>query len=187
VIDGFLNQVGISPKMTMVVSSIGQMAEIAAMLILGVTLKKLGWKWTMIVGIFGHAARYSVFAYFGTPDYQWLIIAIQVLHGICYAFFFATVYIYVDAVFPPDVRTSAQGAANLLILGAGMVFASQLFPRLVAHFSVATATGGTAVDYGRLFLVPTAMAIGAILLLGLFFKPPTRRPGEAIASAAAPH
>ncbi|MEO6003756.1 MAG: MFS transporter [Opitutus sp.] len=187
VIDGFLSQVGISAKMTMVVSSIGQMAEIVTMLVLGAVLKRLGWKWTMIVGIFGHAARYAVFAFWGTPDNQWLVVAIQAIHGICYAFFFATVYIYVDAVFPADVRTSAQGAANLLILGAGMVFASQLFPRLIAHFSTTTAAGAVAVDYGHLFLVPTAMAIGAILLLALFFKPPTRGPLETAGAQTAAH
>lgn len=183
VIDGFLSQVGISPKMTMVVSSIGQMAEIVTMLVLGLALTKLGWKWTMIIGILGHALRYGVFAFFGTPEYQWLVILVQALHGICYAFFFATVYIYVDAVFPADVRTSAQGAANLLILGAGMVFASQLFPRLAAHFTVTSAAGDAVVDYGKLFLVPTAMAIGAILLLGLFFRPPTRGPVKEVTPA----
>jgi nucleoside transporter len=179
VIDGFLTSVGISAKMTMVVSSIGQVAEIIAMLILGAALKRLGWKATMIVGILGHAARYAVFAFFGTPEHQWLIIAIQVLHGICYAFFFATVYIYVDAVFPADVRSSAQGAANLLILGAGMVCASQLFPQLAAKYTV-----NGVVDYGRLFLVPTAMAITAIVLLLLFFHPPTKRPGEPVRAEA---
>jgi nucleoside transporter len=186
VIDGFLSQVGISAKMTMVVSSIGQVAEIVTMLVLGTVLKKLGWKWTMIVGVFGHAARYSVFAFLGTPEHQWLIIAIQALHGICYAFFFATVYIYVDAVFPPDVRTSAQGAANLLILGAGMVFASQLFPRLAAYFTTTVGTVST-VDYGKLFLVPTVMAIIAILLLALFFRPPTWGPAKTTAPAGAAH
>ena len=30
-------------------------------------------------------------------------VAINVVHGICYAFFFATVYIFVDAAFPKDV------------------------------------------------------------------------------------
>ncbi len=178
VIDGFLTQMGISARMTMVVSSLGQAAEIVTMLVLGVVVKKLGWKWTMILGVSGHAIRYGVFVLFGTPEYQWLIVVIQVLHGICYAFFFATVYIYVDAVFPPDVRTSAQGAANLLILGAGMVCASQLFPRLAALFTATDAAGTVFVDYRRLFLVPTVMAIGGMVLLALFFRPPTRRPGD---------
>lgn len=180
VIDGFLTHVGISAKMTMVVSSIGQVAEIVTMVALGVVLKKLGWKWTMIIGILGHAARYSVFSFFGSADWQWLIIAIQLLHGICYAFFFATVYIFVDAVFPKDVRASAQGAANLIILGLGMVVASQLFPRLMAMFSTPAPVAGApaVVNYHQLFLVPTAMAIAGIALMLFFFNPPSARPGE---------
>jgi MFS family permease len=160
--------------MTMVVSSIGQVAEIVTMVILGAVLLRIGWRWTMVIGVLGHATRYAVFAFFGQPEYAWLIIAIQVLHGICYAFFFATVYIFVDAVFPKDVRASAQSAANLLILGVGMVVAGQLFPRLMASFT--TPMGG--VDYQRLFFVPTALAILAILLLTFFFKPPTERPAS---------
>jgi nucleoside transporter len=179
VIDGFLTQVGISARMTMVVSSIGQVAEIVAMLVLGAVLVKLGWKWTMIVGVLGHAIRYGVFAFFGTVDHQWLIIVIQLMHGICYAFFFATVYIYVDSVFPPDVRSSAQGLANVLILGVGMLLASQLFPQLAAHFSGVTSEGAAVVDYGKLFLVPSAMAVVGILLLLFFFKPPSRGPSKA--------
>lgn len=177
-IDGFLTQVGISARMTMVVSSIGQGAEIIAMLALGMVLKRLGWKWTFVVGVMGHAIRYGTFVLFGTPEYQWLIILIQLMHGICYAFFFATVYIYVDNVFPPDVRSTAQGAANVLILGAGMFLASQLFPQLAAHFTHIGPTGVAKVDYGSLFLVPTIMAIVGILTLAIFFKPPTARPGD---------
>jgi len=37
-----------------------------------------------------------------------------------------------------------------------------------------------------LFLVPTGLAILGILMLALFFKPPTDRPGE-VAAGAAPH
>jgi MFS family permease len=130
--DGFLtNRVGIAGNLSMVVMSIGQVAEIATMLVLGAVLVKLGWRATMILGILGHAARFAVFAFF--PDAQWFVIAVQVLHGICYAFFFATVYIFVDAVFPKDVRTSAQGLFNLLILGVGMVLASFIFPLLQAN------------------------------------------------------
>ncbi|MEZ5386620.1 MAG: MFS transporter [Prosthecobacter sp.] len=171
VIDGFLQKVGISANMSMVVSSIGQVAEIVTMLILGAVLKKIGWKATLILGILGHAARFSIFAFFGTPESQWLIIAVQVLHGICYAFFFVTVYIFVDAVFPKDIRSSAQGLFNLLILGVGMVVASKIFPELLAYY-----TKDGVVDYRSLFLWPTGMALAGIVLLALFFRPPTHGP-----------
>ena len=102
--------VGIPGNWIMPVMSIGQVAEILTMFILGVTLKKLGWRTTMIIGILGHAARFAVFAFL--PQYQEIIVLINVLHGICYAFFFATVYIFVDEFFPKDVRSSAQGCST---------------------------------------------------------------------------
>ena len=177
VIDGFLTHVGISAGLTMVVSSIGQVAEIAAMVVLGRVLRRFGWQWTMIIGIMGHAVRYGIFALFGQPEYQWLIIAVQLLHGICYAFFFATVYIFVDSVFPKDVRASAQGAVNLLILGVGMAAASQLFPRLISFFSATgTSANQAMVNYQHLFLVPMVIAVAGASLLLLFFRPPATRP-----------
>ena len=48
----------------------------------------------------------------------WLVVGSNVVHGFCYAFFFASVYIFVDEYFPKDARASAQGLFNLLILGA---------------------------------------------------------------------
>src|SRR5690606_8379602 len=105
----------------------------------------------------------------------------QVLHGICYAFFLAAVYIFVDAVFPKDVRASAQSAANLLPLGGGLFVAEQLLPRLTEPFTIAHAepAGLPLVDCRKLFLAPTVLAIVAILLLVVFFKPPTERPESA--------
>ena len=166
------SRVGIDANLSMVVMSIGQVAEILTMIILGWVLTKLGWKWTMIVGILGHATRFFVFAFL--PDLQWMIIGVQVLHGICYAFFFAAVYIFVDAVFPEDVRSSAQGLFNLLMLGLGMVAASFIFPQLMANMTLADGS----VDWQKLFLVPTGLALLAILLMAFFFKPPTERPNE---------
>jgi hypothetical protein len=81
-------------------------------------------------------------------------------------------------VFPKDVRSSAQGLFNLLILGVGMVLASQLFPRLQAMYSSVGPGGKAVVDYRSLFLIPTGMAAVGMLLLGMFFKPPTRRPED---------
>ena len=175
--DAFLtNRVGIAGNLSMIVLSLGQLAEIGTMLILGPVLVKLGWKVTMIVGVLGHAARFAVFAFMA--DSVPVIISVQLLHGVCYAFFFATVYIFVDAAFPKDVRASAQGLFNLLILGVGNVVASFLFPALSARFSTPGADGAPVVDYTSLFLVPTGMALIAALLLAFAFKPPERAPAE---------
>ncbi len=166
---GFLSSptVGIKPEWIMPVMSIGQVAEILTMAVLGSVLAKLGWKTTMILGILGHAARFAVFAFM--PQNAAVIIAVQVLHGVCYAFFFATLYIFIDAAFPKDVRSSAQSLFNLLVLGLGDLAAKWVFIPLQGRLTAADDT----VDYQRLFLVPTFMALGAAALLLVAFWPPT--------------
>jgi MFS family permease len=150
--------------------SIGQVTEILTMAILGATLKRLGWRTTMVVGILGHAARFAVYAFF--PQSPAMIIAIQMLHGICYAFFFATVYIFVDTYSSKNIRASAQGLFNLQILGIGVLLANLICPWLLQ--SVYT-TGGVT-DFRSLFLLPLAGATLAAIALALFFRPPAARP-----------
>ncbi|HAV32037.1 MAG TPA: MFS transporter [Planctomycetaceae bacterium] len=159
--------VGVPGNWVMPVMSIGQIAEILTMLVLGATLKALGWRTTMIVGILGHAFRFAVYAY--APN-QALIILVQIVHGICYAFFFATVYIFVDEYFPKDLRSSAQGLFNVMILGVGALAANSLCPWLLQ--SVYTKDGVT--DFKGLFLVPMICSIVASVALALLFHPPKK-------------
>jgi nucleoside transporter len=123
----YFMSIGISPNWVMPAMSIGQFAEIITMAVLGAFLKQLGWRWTMTIGILGHAVRFAVFALLPFPGPA---LAVQVLHGVCYAFFFATVYIFVDEFFPKDVRSSAQGLFNLLILGIGPLVGNFVGPRV---------------------------------------------------------
>ncbi len=162
--------VGVLSNWVMPVMSIGQVAEILTMLVLGVTLKRLGWKWTMVVGVLGHAVRFAVYAFF--PQDQYLIIAVQILHGICYAFFFATVYIFVDEFFPKDARASAQGLFNVMILGLGAWVANSICPYLIQQ--VFTDPTTKVVDFRNLFLVPCAASLAATVLLAVCFYPPKK-------------
>lgn len=174
--------VGIPGNWIMPVMSVGQIAEILTMFILGATLKKLGWRATMIVGILGHAARFVVYAFL--PEHKELIILVQVLHGICYAFFFATVYIFVDAYFPKDARASAQGLFNVMILGVGALLANSICPWLLQEKFTDAAT--KAVNFKGLFLVPMFAASAAAVALALFFHPP-KATQPAAKGAATPH
>jgi nucleoside transporter len=171
--------VGIPGNWIMPVMSIGQVAEILTMLVLGATLKALGWRWTMIIGILGHAGRFAVYAFF--PGHPELIIVVQILHGICYAFFFATVYIFVDAYFPKDARASAQGLFNMMILGVGALLAYSICPWLIQE--VYSVNGRT--DFRGLFLVPCFVALAAAIALAALFHPPKLAAGGS--AAAAPH
>ncbi len=162
--DFLKDKVGIPANWAGSVMKIGQIAEILTMLSLGYVLKNLGWRRTMIIGVLGHAARFAVFAYFPEKTPAILII---MLHGVCYAFFFATVYIFVDKYFPKDIRSSAQGLFNALILGVGPFVANFLTSELKVKYSA-----GGVIDYPVVFQYSMGAALVGAILLALFFHPP---------------
>jgi MFS family permease len=168
----YLGKVGVPSNWIQPAMSVGQIAEIATMAFLGYVLKNLGWRYTMVLGILGHAARFAVFALIPNP---YAAVAINVLHGICYAFFFATLYIFVDEFFPKDARTSAQGLFNFLILGLGPITSRIVWDVLQDHFTV-----NKEVRYGQLLLIPSGAAIVAAVLLLLFFHPPAKPVPESV-------
>ncbi len=168
--DSFLRaRVGVADQWVMPVMSLGQVAEIATMAVLGTALKGMGWRLTMFIGVLGHALRFAVFAYF--PDQPYLVAGANLLHGICYAFFFATVYIFVDEFFPKHTRATAQGLFNFLILGAGPFVGNIVWPKLAARH---TDTASKVTDYAQVFPVLALTAAGAAVFLLLFFRPPAR-------------
>ena len=177
--DTYLQHVGVPGNWVMPVMSIGQIAEIGTMAVLGFFLKNLGWRKTMIIGILGHTVRFGVFAL--VPSMVPAVL-VNIVHGICYAFFFATVYIFVDDYFPKHARTSAQGLFNFLILGFGPFVSRFVWPYLGG---VVFNEGGKPV-FSKLFLVPSGAALVAAILLFLFFHPPGKGPQET-GPAATPH
>ena len=172
----FLSNAGLPANWIMPAMSIGQIAEIATMAALGWVLARLGWRTTMAVGIVAHAARFFIYA-LGEP--LWLIVGINVVHGMAYAFFFAAVYIFVDERFPKDARASAQTLFNLLILGIGPFLGGLLWGRL----GDVLRTPDGQVDFGRLFMWPAWLAVIATVLLLLFFRPEAVERKETVRSA----
>jgi nucleoside transporter len=164
----FLSAIGVPENMIMPAMSIGQVAEIGTMAILGACLKRLGWRKTMAFGILGHAARFAIYS-LGGP--VWLVVASNVVHGFCYAFFFASVYIFVDEYFPKHTRASAQGLFNLLILGLGPFLGNLLWGWLGDVLRA-----GAGPDFRTLFLFPTGLALLAAVTLFLGFHPEERPP-----------
>jgi nucleoside transporter len=172
----FLSNAGLAANWIMPAMSIGQIAEIATMAALGFVLARLGWRTTMAVGIAAHAARFFIYA-LGEP--LWLIVGVNVVHGMAYAFFFAAVYIFVDERFPKDARASAQTLFNLLILGIGPFLGGLLWGRL----GDVLRTPEGQVDFQRLFLGPAWLAVIATVLLLLFFRPEAVGRKEPVRSA----
>jgi len=154
--------VGLEPGWANYAMSLGQVAEIVLMLVLAPSLKRLGMRTTIVLGILAWPLRYAIFA-LGHPT--WLVVAAQCLHGICYSFFFAGGMIAVERLCQKDIRASAQGLMVFATNGVGMLIGNLisgvLFDWLVK--------GRAAYPWAKFFLVPIAVTVlAAIAFIALF-------------------
>jgi hypothetical protein len=148
------------------------------MAFLGFFIKRLGWRKTMIFGILSQAVRFGVYA-LGTRDSIAAVLAVNLVHGFAYACFFAAIYIFVDEHFPKDVRASAQGLFNLMILGISQFVSNFVWGGLGNYFSTRSVVGSktvVVVDFHHLFLVPFGLSLFAAILMALFFHPEQEKP-----------
>ncbi len=157
--------------------SIGQVAEILVMLLLFPSIRRLGMKTTILLGILAWPVRYSIFA-LGEPT--WLVIGSQALHGVCYAFFFAGGMVAVERLSSSDIRASAQGLIVFATNGLGMLVGHFLSGWIHKHYALPE--GGH--QWASIYMVPialTVVAAGAFFLL--FNESAYRRDTERIAEA----
>jgi nucleoside transporter len=160
----FLAARGVPDAYILPAMSVGQIAEIGVMAILGRLLARLGFRRVVMLGAAGYALRY---AFFGTTALPLgVVVASQLLHGICYACFFAAAFIYVDRIAEADVRHSAQTVFGITILGAGPVVGGWLSGFLQQRFT--TAAG---IDYGSLWYTLAAIGAAATIFLAATFEP----------------
>ena len=160
----FLSHLGLLDSQIGPAMTIGQFSEILIMAMLGAMLARMGFRAVLTLGALAYFIRYLIWSMTGLP--VGILVASQVLHGICYACFFASAYIYTDRVAPPDVRHSAQTVFGIIILGGGPVLGGLLSGWLADTYAQ---TGGV-VDYGALWRVVSLIGLGSAVLLWAGFR-----------------
>jgi nucleoside transporter len=149
--------------------AIGQICELILLPLLPIFLWRMGMKWVLAMGMLAWGVRYILFAYGGPYDpnnaaatllpFSLVVIGVA-LHGICFDFFFAAGFIYVDNEAPKDIRASGQALFGFLTYGLGMWLGNLLSGQVAT--AVKTADG---IDWYRFWLVP---AVGVLISLAVF-------------------
>ena len=151
------------------IMSIGQVAEVAVMLLLAASLKRWGLRRTIFLVLFAQAVRLGAFAV-GEP--LWLVVAAQSLHGIGFTFFTIGSIVAVETLSSREMRASAQGLLVFVNSGLGRLVGS-LFSGWV-YDVFALKDGGH--EWRWIFLVPFGVTLAAALgFLGLYRE--QRSPG----------
>ncbi|HEX9756098.1 MAG TPA: MFS transporter [Gemmatimonadales bacterium] len=173
----FLSDLGLRDSQIGPAMTIGQFSEIFVMAVLGVFLARFGFRTVITLGALAYFVRYMIWSVPTLPVP--LLVSSQALHGVCYACFFASAYIYTNRVAPADVRHSAQTVFGILILGGGPVLGGAISGWLQARYTLADGT----VDFGSLWRVVAIMGLlSAVAFVTLFRE--VRRPQPSPAAAA---
>jgi nucleoside transporter len=157
----FLNEIGMqnaAGKMTM-----GQMSELLFMVTLPWFFRRVGVKYTLMLGMFAWVVRYICFGTGNAGSLVPLLYLGIVLHGICYDFFFVTGQVYVDQKAPSALRAVAQGLIYFITYGIGMFVGSWICGAIVDRYAKSLPSGGLLHDWRSIWMVP-AIASAVVLL-----------------------
>ena len=179
----FLNEIGVQNavgKMTM-----GQMSELAFMVTLPWFFKRLGVKYTLMLGMLAWVVRYICFGTGNSGSLAWVLYLGIILHGICYDFFFVTGQVYVDQKAPQVLRAAAQGMITFITYGIGMFIGSWICGRVVDAYATSTAAGAAAHNWFSIWMVPAAASAAVLIFFALGFRNREAEPRPDVASPEA--
>lgn len=166
----FLSDSGFANHNIMPTMAVGQLSEVIVLGILGWCLSRLSFKRAMVLGLLAQTFRYSLFAW-GHPA-ALIVLGIS-SHGICYAFFFTTAYLYVDQHSTPQTRAGAQQILTIMIAGFGTL-AGLAGGGYLAQWLTEPATGQ--INFTLFWVVPAVLSAVAALAIEAFFHEEPARP-----------
>jgi hypothetical protein len=181
----FENQLGMLVTYIMPAMTVGQFAEIGFLAMLGMFLVKLGFRWTIALGGLAYFTRYAIWGLISMQEASgpsvdaggqmiWnmpLMIGVfsQLLHGLCYACFFASAFMYVDRIADVDIRNSAQTVFGIIILGVGPVFAGPFLGFLGNVFG----ENGVITNFAGMWFTLSAIALVTTVFFATMFEDET--------------
>lgn len=160
----FLVEIGMdnpTGKMTL-----GQISEIAFMLLLPYFFTKFGFKKTILVAMVAWVVRYLLFAFGDVNELGFMLIIGIALHGICYDFFFVSGQIYTDSKAGEKFKSSAQGLITLATYGVGMLIGFWVAGKISTTYLL---EDGKHI-WETIWMYPAGFALAVFILFAIFFK-----------------
>jgi nucleoside transporter len=155
------------------ISSLGQIAEIGVMAVLGLAIARLGFKRVMLIGTLAYLIRCLIFAaadYLHAPFAATMTIVClgQLLHGLCFGCFMATAFIYLDRTTPTDIRGSVQTLYGTFVLGLG-IFAGGIVSGQIRNYFTTGSDAAAISNWTAIWLSGAAISAVCVLGFGLLF------------------
>jgi len=168
----FLIEMGADKAWITAIKTIAQIAEIVVLIfVLHLSIRKLGVRKTMAIGIIAWPLRYLLFCIPNLP----IIISSLTLHGFGFAFFFVTSQIYVAQKAKEGMQASAQAMLTFFTMGVGNFLGTIFMGFIWAKFG-----GPTQTVWWKFFMVPAGICMVMAVIFLLAFKDDTTSETETV-------
>lgn len=154
-----LNQIGFSENALLPVMSLGQISEIFSMFIVGYLITKFSFRRIFQIGLLMEIIRFGFLIF---PDNKLFTISGILFHGPAYAFFFATMFIYIDNRVSITSRSGVHQLITFSTVGFGKLIGNWI-AGIVMQFSTQT---DKMIDFTEFWAFPLLISI---ILLSLTF------------------
>lgn len=114
--------------------SLSQIAEVFMILLVGISLKKLGIKWVLAIGLFAWCLRFLTLGLGNPGNGFWLLVVSMIIYGVGFNFVTIAGHIYIDRESPEQFKGTGQGAMMLMSNGIGATCGTLVAGTVVNHY-----------------------------------------------------
>ena len=146
--------------------SLGQVAELAFLVVLPFLFKKLGFKKALMVGFGALAFRYACFSAASITGCHALDFGGILIHGLIFGAIVMNVQMHVAEKAPDEIKNQAQGLVMILTSGVGDFLSIAVFYPIL----VGTCGANGLHNWSIPFLISFGIAVLAMVLLAVFYR-----------------
>ncbi len=147
----------------------GQLAEMFFLLTVPFAIKKVGLRWTLILGLIALLIRYLSFYAGSSTGLSLFYFAGILVHGIIFGYFYLGGQIYIDKKAKPGLKAQAQGFIFLVTFGAGLLVGNLISRRIIDQLSEVVDHTKT-YDWNSIWGVTSIMTLALLLAFAFLFK-----------------
>jgi nucleoside transporter len=156
----------------------GQLVEMFLMLLVPLSLARVGVKKTIVIGLAALVARYVIFWAGGVYNQNLLYYMAILIHGVIFGFFFVGGQVYVDKKAPPEIRAQAQGLIGLLCFGVGWLVGNFFNASLIDKYTVLQDNGDKVTNWITIWIITTIISAVLLVAFALLFRDDVKETSE---------
>ena len=152
-----------------VTMNFGQLAEMLFLLTVPFSIRKIGLRNTMILGLLALLIRYVAFYTGSVLDMSAYYLVGILVHGIIFGYFYLGGQIYIDQKAPADLKAQAQGFIFFVTFGLGLLVGNFISGQVIEHFSETVGTFKT-YNWNSIWAVTSVSSLILLLAFVILFK-----------------